>query len=186
MFEFEMHGGMDALIDLEDELCYDLGFPQRNHMEKEPVKRTKHSYPQMEYLDVAKMYRTTELEHEHETKLAEEYGPVFFITDFPEYTSPFWNMARNTDGTSKKVDVIINGQETIGSAERSCDKEEMKHQFYTISEGAYAKTLFSGFTKERVEGELKEFLEFDFFPRSGAGMGVTRMIRALEENDLLD
>ena len=34
-------------------------------------------------------------------------------------TSPFWNMSRNDDGlTAKKMDVILGGMETIGSAER--------------------------------------------------------------------
>ena len=28
-----------------------------------------------------------------------------------------------------KVDVILHGQETIGSAERSCDAEEMRNNF---------------------------------------------------------
>ena len=33
------------------------------------------------------------LDHEHEEKIG--YG---MITDFPEFTSPFWNMSRNDDG----------------------------------------------------------------------------------------
>jgi aspartyl/asparaginyl-tRNA synthetase len=136
------------------------------------------------------MYSTKELEHEHEAQLCDDFGPVFFLTDFPQFTSPFWNMARNDAefdlGTSKKVDVIIAGQETMGSAERSCDPEEMRHQFYTISDGDYAKTLFAAFTKERVESELEQFLKFKFFPRSGGGIGVTRLIKGLEDNGLLE
>ena len=61
-----------------------------------------------------------ELENEHEQRLYEEKSPVAFITDFPEFTSPFWNMRRNQgDDTSKKVDIILSGMETFGSAERS-------------------------------------------------------------------
>jgi hypothetical protein len=37
------------------------------------------------------------------------------------------------------------------------------------------------FTKERVEAELEEFLKFDFFPRVGGGIGMTRMIAALDK-----
>ena len=89
-------------------------------------------------------------------------------------------MARNEDGTSKKIDVILNGMETIGSAERSTDKEQMRNTFYTISDGQYAQLIIDLFGKERVEEELEKFHEFDFFPRSGGGIGMTRIISALE------
>ena len=68
--------------------------------------------------------------NEHEDEIG--WG---MITHFPEFTSPFWNMSRYSDElTSKKIDVILNGMETIGSAERSTDKEQMAHTFHTISE----------------------------------------------------
>ena len=103
------------------------------------------------------------------------------ITDFPEFTSPFWNMSRYEDGIrSKKIDVILGGMETIGSAERSTDKDQMRDTFHTITDGAYSKLLFDLFGKERVEAELEEFLKFDFFPRVGGGIGMTRMIAALD------
>ena len=44
--------------------------------------------------------------------------PAVFLTDFPESTDPFWNMKISNTGTAKKVDIILSGQETIGSAER--------------------------------------------------------------------
>ena len=53
--------------------------------------------------------------------------------------------------------------------------------FQTISDGMYADLLFKLFGKDRVEKELDEFLSFDFFPRFGGGIGVTRMISALEK-----
>ena len=53
--------------------------------------------------------------------------------------------------------------------------------FHTISDGMYANLLFKLFGKERVEKELDEFLNFDFFPRFGGGIGVTRMISALDK-----
>ena len=102
------------------------------------------------------------------------------ITDFPEFTSPFWNMSRNDDGkTSRKIDVILNGMETIGSAERSTDKKQMRDTFHTISDGEYANLLYKLFGKERVEYELEKFLEFEFFPRSGGGIGMQRLMSAL-------
>mgnify|MGYP000043826534 CR=1 FL=1 len=84
-------------------------------------------------------------------------------------------------GTSKKIDVILGGMETIGSAERSCDVDMMRDTFHSIVNGEYSKLLFELFGKERVQAELEEFLKFDFFQRVGGGIGVTRMIPALEK-----
>ena len=90
-----------------------------------------------------------------------------------------------TGGYEKKIDVIINGIEKIGSAQRSNDKYEMRKQVHEISDGSYANILYSNFTKERVDKELEEFLEFDFFERSGGGIGLTRLIRVMKEAKLL-
>ena len=162
MFEFEFPGTIDDLKQMEIELCEYLGFP----------KLTDQTYYKW-----AMEFETEELDHEHEEKIG--YG---MITHFPEFTSPFWNMSRYDDGIhSKKIDVILGGMETIGSAERSTDKEQMRDTFHTITEGAYSELLFKLFSKERVEEELEKFLEFDFFPRVGGGIGMTRMITALDK-----
>lgn len=172
MFEFELKGDMNALQQFERELLEYCGFELPYHED--------------DYLNVANKYGVQELEHEHEHKLDEDYGHVFFLKRFPNYTSPFWNMKQSEDKTTaNKIDVIIHGIETIGSAERSCDKEEMRHQFETISDGAYADILYSQFSKERVQKELDDFLSHDFFPRCGGGIGVTRMIRAMKLSGLL-
>ena len=163
MFEFEMHGGVDALQDMELELCEHLGIP----LEIDSIQT---------YDDWTNQFNTKELDHEHEKEISRG-----MITKFPEWTSPFWNMARNADDTSKKIDVILNGMETIGSAERSTDKEQMRETFYTISDGQYAQLIINLFGKERVEAELEKFLEFDFFPRSGGGIGVTRIMQAIPD-----
>ncbi len=86
-----------------------------------------------------------------------------------------------------KVDVILYGQETIGSAERSCDIEEMRKTFYTIEDGKYSEKLFELFGKERVEKELEDFFQHKFFPRFGGGIGMTRLGRAYEmlQKDIL-
>ena len=76
-------------------------------------------------------------------------------------------------------------RDSIGSAQRSSDPEEMRKFFYNISDGGYADILFNKFGKERVEEELNEFLSHNFFERSGGGIGVTRLIRVMKENDLL-
>lgn len=183
MFEFELKGGFDALLQLERELLDHLGFGKFYTNRGTGDDR----YPAGDYVDVAKGYGVDELEHEHEEQLCTDHGPAFFLTRFPNTTSPFWNMRQADDKThAKKVDVIIQGVETIGSAERSTDPEEMRKQFYTISDGGYANILFANFTKERVEKELNDFLSFKFFPRSGGGIGVTRMLRALKLSGLMD
>jgi len=53
--------------------------------------------------------------------------------------------------------------------------------FHTISDGMYAELLYGQFGKERVEKELNEFLSYDFIPRVGGGIGITRLLRAVEE-----
>ena len=170
MFEFEFPGGYDDLKKMEYELCEYLEFPK-------PEERTYADWQKHFGLDAM-----TEMEAEHETKMFEEFGATM-ITDFPEMTSPFWNMSRHEGGaTSKKIDVILGGMETIGSAERSCDKEMMRDTFHTITNGEYSELLYKLFSKERVEAELEKFLEFDFFPRVGGGIGMTRMISALDKN----
>jgi aspartyl/asparaginyl-tRNA synthetase len=174
MFEFEMKGNMEDMIAMEKELLEHLGY------NPEKFLRGK-------YVDVAKEYEVKELENEHETRLHEEKTPTFFLTDFPEFTSPFWNMKRHGGDSDEayKVDVIISGQETIGSAERESDKEIMRERFMTISEGGYKNKLFELFGEERTMAELDEFLSFDFFPRSGGGIGVSRLMRSMEMEGLL-
>mgnify|MGYP003314229130 CR=1 FL=1 len=169
MFEFEMPGDIDDLKAMEYELCEYLGF-------KEPTEKTYREWQQHYGVHI-----NSELTAQHELAMESFFGPTL-ITDFPEMTSPFWNMSRNEGGeTSKKIDVILGGMETIGSAERSCDVDMMRETFYSITEGAYSKLLFELFGKERVEAELEEFFKFDFFPRVGGGIGMTRMIAALDK-----
>jgi aspartyl/asparaginyl-tRNA synthetase len=166
MFEFESRGTMSDLIKLENELLCYLGFGS-------PVE--------IGYDSICEEYGGVDiLEDEHESKMWKELGHCVSLQYFPERTSPFFNMKKNENGTFNKVDVILFGQETIGSAERSCDKEEMRRLFYTISNGGYSSKLFELFGKERVEKELEQFLSLDFFPRFGAGIGLTRLERAWE------
>ena len=166
MFEFESKGGMKDMVKLESELLNYLGFDK-------PVE--------VNYDDVCEEYGGVSiLEDEHESRMWKEKGSVVSLQNFPLRTNPFWNMRHNENSIFNKVDVILYGQETIGSAERSCNPEEMKHNFYTIENGGYSDKLFELFGKERVEKELEEFLSFDFFPRFGGGIGLTRLARAYE------
>jgi aspartyl/asparaginyl-tRNA synthetase len=171
MFEFELKGSVEDLKNFETELLNYLGFSG--------------GYIYKTYDELKVFYKTEELSHEDEGKMQQDFGPVVFCTDFPTYTSPFWNMKKNGEDHAHKIDVIMHGHETIGSAERSSNVDEMRESFYTISEGGYAGKLFELFGKERVEAELNDFLALNFFPRVGGGIGMTRMINAFEKQGLL-
>lgn len=176
MFEFELPGGLEALMQLEKDFLEFLGFGKQD------------SFAAGKYEEMSLKYEVDIIESDDELKIAAEYGPVFFLTHFPERTNPFWNMKRNPNdkSISNKIDVLLHGMETIGSAERSCDAEEQRNAFYTIEDGNYAKKLFELFGKEEVEAELNDFLSQSFFPRSGGGIGITRMIRAMELSGLME
>ena len=119
-------------------------------------------------------------------ELYKELSPTFFIKDFPEFTSPFWNMKRDlTTNTSNKVDVILSGQETIGSAERETSKSVMRERFESIMDGAYKDKIYELFGKERTDAEMDDYLDFEMFPRCGGGIGVTRLIRSMKLEGLI-
>lgn len=165
MFEFESHGGMNELLKLEEELLVYLGFGKPH-----PVQ----------YEEACGEYDTQILENEHETLIWQQKGDCVSLQNFPLRTNPFWNMQKGEGELFKKVDVILYGQETIGSAERSSDPNRMREMFYSIEGGGYCQKLFELFGRERVERELEEFLSHKFFQRFGGGIGMTRMARAYD------
>ncbi len=172
MFEFESKGGFEDLKKMEKELVDFLGIQKKETIQEK------------DYVEMTKKYGVNEIGNNEEAKMREEYGAAVLLTHFPLETSPFWNM--KTEGNiSQKIDVIIEGQETIGSAERSTDKENMRELFHTISDGQYAHLLYEHFGKERIDHELNSFLSFDFFPRFGGGIGVNRLVRALKINKII-
>ena len=173
MFEFESRGNMHDLIKLEEELLTFLGF------EEDSTHCT--------YDGLCERYAVSHLEAEHEERMNQEISSKLFLKYFPQRSHPFWNMKQNDDDMNlyNKVDVILHGQETIGSAERSSNPNDMRANFHAISDGQYAKLLFNKFTKERVMKELNEYLALDFFPRFGAGIGMTRMARAMKLEELI-
>ncbi|MDR2760739.1 MAG: hypothetical protein LBB09_02745 [Rickettsiales bacterium] len=175
MFEFETHGTQEDLKKLEIDLLKHLGLDADGKSIKE-----------VSYEKAASFYGVTEISAAEENKMTKDFAKNVLLCDFPTHTSPFWNMKLFEDKKkAKKIDVIIEGMETIGSAERSSNKEEMKHMFHNISDGLYAKSLFDKFGKERVENELEDYFKFNFFPRCGGGIGVTRLISALLKNKVI-
>lgn len=169
MFEFEFPGTVDDLEKMERELVVHLGLSSPDGIVAK------------DYTDWCTFFQTNALEHSHEESMFKHYPyEASLIKNFPNQTSPFWNMKQNGNGTAAKIDVILGGQETIGSAERSCNPQEMLDMFHSISEGAYAKLLFEKFGQLRVEKELHAFLNMNFFPRVGGGIGITRLINAIK------
>lgn len=171
MFEFESKGGMKEMKQIESELLVHLGFPAPTSFN---------------YNDLCEKYGVQELNADAELEMQKDFGDVLSLEYFPQHTHPFWNMRHNKEGIYNKVDVILYGMETIGSAERSTNVEEMRHNFFTISNGQYAKLLFSAFGEERVRRELEEYLSYPMFERFGAGIGVTRLARAMGLAQLLN
>lgn len=174
MFEFEQMGNYDDLIDLLTDLCIHLGFAG------DPTDVVV-----MPYDELCKVYQTSELTADHETKIWRDFGDVVAITHFPQRTHPFWNMKQSGklemtgEPLYNKCDFILYGIETFGSAERSTDPVQMRDNFHSISGGMYAKLLYNQFGKERVEAELEAYLALEMFPRFGGGIGLTRLLRAM-------
>lgn len=176
MFEFESKGTIDNLRALEEDLLAYMDFG------------AKDSFVHKTYDELALHYQVKELTSKQENQMKEDFGNVVFLEQFPQFTSPFWNMKKNGNHANK-IDVIIDGQETIGSAERSTNTDEMRELFHSISGGGYAGKLYELFGKDRVEKELEEFLSLKFFPRFGGGIGMTRLMSAvasLEKQKSLD
>jgi aspartyl/asparaginyl-tRNA synthetase len=171
MFEFEMLGDYNDLANMEIELLEYLGFK---------------NIIGVEYDDVAKNYNVDELTNEHEERMTMDYSNAVLLKKFPNRTSPFWNMKQTEENThAYKIDVILCGQETIGSAERSTDISQMRAMFNNISDGEYKNLLYSLFTQSRVDNELEEFLSYNFVKRVGGGIGVSRLIRAMKQLNLI-
>ncbi len=171
MFEFEARGGLSELRQLEAELLVYLGFDKPTSIS---------------YLEACSKYQTEIVEAPHELMLQEELGSSISLEYFPERTNPFWNMKYAGDGVYNKIDVLLHGMETIGSAERETDVARMVQQFHTIENGEYAGLLFSKFGKERVMKELEVYLALPMIKRFGRGIGITRLARAMQLEGIFD
>lgn len=180
MFEFEHKGDYKNLIDTLSDLSVHLGLVES--IEKIPF---------FTYNELCEKYGVGELKAEHETLMWRDFGDVIGILKFTEKTSPFFNMQQEgiDEKTGEKLynkcDFIICGQETFGAAERSSNVDEMRDSFHTISDGMYAKLLYNEFGKERVEDELEEYFKLPMINRFGAGIGITRLLRAMEIKGLI-
>lgn len=184
LFETEFTGTVDKLIALESELIHSLGYRPLQNGYSGP--KTKHGFPIIYYRDAAQQFKVLELTNEHEKLLGQMYGPVVFLRRFPAITDPFFNMLRLPNGDAEKLDVLIDGVEVFGSAERSCDPVQMRKDFLSITGGTYAAHLFETFGKERVMRELDDlYLKLNFVPRCGFGLGIGRLILSMQKQHLI-
>ncbi len=171
MFEFEAAGDINVLRKMEAELLDHLGF-------------NKPAYK--DYEEMCAKYDTDILSAQHELLMQADFGNVISLENFPLRTHPFWNMKRQQNKIFNKIDVLLYGMETIGSAEREVDTKAMYEHFMTISKSQYAQLLFNAFGKERVMSELEEYLALPMFERFGGGIGLTRLARAMELAELFN
>lgn len=190
MFEFEIRGDVQDLIEFEAGMLRHLGFKVPTDLKQfDPSTGVTKGCLRGTWDDIAAHYGIDgdDLGNDIEERIGNDFGPVFFLTDFPNKTSPFWNMRQNPvwKDHALKVDVLLCGMETFGSAERAIDKAEMAREFNTISDGGYAQLLYNLFTKERVDAEMEQYLDHTFIQRAGGGIGLTRLIRAMKLQGLL-
>ena len=167
MWEAEHKGDFNHLLQTLSELVVHLGL----------VEKTE-DIPFFTYNQLCKHYGVDILESVHEEMMWKEFGDVVGITHFPKKTSPFFNMSyygideETGEELYNKCDLIVCGQETFGSAERSSNVEHMRDSFHTISDGEYSKLLYDKFGKERVEEELEKYLNNSMIERWGFGVGL--------------
>ncbi len=169
IFDFEMAGGIQSMVNLQRELLEHLDFDMSK-------------YKEFTYDNLTLDLGVKQIDAATETLIGQNVSPVTVVTDMPNSINRSW-YAKRDEGHVKSSDVILFGMETIGASERATNPENMRERFYQMQDGNFAKTLFETFGQKRVEKELGEFLSLEFFPRSTGSIGLTRMIRAMREQE---
>lgn len=150
----------------------------------------------VKYEDVCREYGVEKINDQEETRLVVEnyYNPVL-ISKFPFRSDPFWNMYKcpGQDAWAKfDITCAVNnpvlgeviGLECGGTAVRSCNKDEMRKMFNEQDGGKYKETMERFFSPDRVETEFNKFLQNQFIPRYGGGIGFERILAAMEYKGL--
>lgn len=166
MFDFEMHGKLKDIIQLEKELLAHFGFDES-------------AFESISYKEASDKYGVYSIDSATEMRIGNEISPTTFVNYKPETVLPYWGVKRENSEVARTSDLLLFGMGTIGASERSCDKERMRSRFYEIDGGSYAQTLFDTFGQERVERELGEYLTLEMTPRCTASIGISRFVRAL-------
>lgn len=166
MFDFEMRGHLDDMVQLEKDLL--------EHFDFDPAL-----FKSATYNDMLEKYGVHTVDPATETGIGHDISEVTFLDYKPETALPYWGVKRENSDVARTSDVLLFGMGTIGAAERSCDKERMRSRFYEMDSGHYAQRLFDTFGQERVERELGEYLSLEMTPRCTASIGINRFVRAL-------
>lgn len=172
-FEFQNENeesGFDELVEFLSKLFVHLGFdtPKLVYYEEECQK-----------------FGVEMIEDKEEQLLCDKYGSVVLLGKFPLRTDPYWNMRHAGFGIYDKIDVIVHGFESAGTAVRSCNVSEMRDQIVLQDKGNYIRTMYQFFGNQRVEEEIEEYLDYKFIPRCGGGLGMSRIIRGMKIEGLL-
>ena len=169
MFEFEGKGSFGDMVTLWYELLSYLGFTHITYQTYEAV---------------CSFYGIDIINSDIENLLTSTNRSACLLCAFPERSNPFWNMKQDEKTKLyQKVDVIINGEECGGGAERSCDALNQLSKFYSIEDGKYAQRLFSEFGRDNTLAELTKYLKLQFFPRVGMGWGISRLVKAYNNHN---
>lgn len=172
-FEFQNkteESGFDELAEFLSKLLVHLGFDE----------------PKLVYYDEeCQKFGTQYIEDKEEQELCDKYGSAVLLGKFPLRSDPYWNMRHSGNDIYDKIDVIIHGFESAGTAVRSCDPIEMKKNIKLQDSGNYLNTMYDLFGKDRVDNEIDEYTDYKFVPRCGGGLGMSRIIRGLKLEGIL-
>jgi len=174
LFEMEARGDISHMIETWTGFLHHFGYGNGNK-----------PFPIVDYQSICDKYGVSEIGAKEEMMLYKDYGPVVFLAYFPESTNPFWNMRRLSNGDYAKIDVILSGQETLGSAERSQNVVEMRKMLDNLESGEYKQLLYRQFGQERVDAEVETFLSLNMSARFGGGLGLTRLLHSLKTEKML-
>ena len=135
-------------------------------------------HKESDYRFIADYYKTKFLSPAHEQAIWQDFSPIFTITDKPCVLNTCFTTLTQ-EAHAKTTDTVLFGMSSVTSARRSCDPEDMREAFYTVSNGEYAKSLFELFGESRVMGGLEKFLVHNFFPRYGGSIGIPQLMQAI-------
>ena len=204
MFEFEGKGNINNLINIEKELMEYIGFEKniidnrnfttnisnvydlhtKNQMLSKALTVEYKDYHNGDYNKIIKALNVKNIGKKEEKLIQKKYGDIFLLKNIPRYESQFWN-TNFENNIAKHVDVIVHGQKTIYSCERSCDIEQMYETFNTILNGQYADTLHNMYGDD-IENELHNYFSNIFFNRYGGNIDIIGMTRGMTISNLLN
>ena len=107
-----------------------------------------------------------------------------------------WNEVNNVEWFSKISDAdidnisipnckIIKAQMNLDLITEDLKRKRTSNQSYWLIGSPEIEIIADETIELETKFKLEEFLKYDFFPRSGGGIGVTRLMKAMEANKLI-